>query len=425
MKIKDIQELFDSHKLDQVLKELICNNEIKTEKKRYQNVLKIMLEEFKDGDVHLFSAPGRCEIGGNHTDHQHGRVIAAALNADMIAAAKKTDVSIIRIHSIGFDIQPVNLQDCSIQPHEIHTTEALIRGIGARFQQLGYQVGGFEAVIDSKIPIGSGISSSASFEVLCAEIFNHLYNDGKIDPVNIAKIAQYAENIYFMKPCGLLDQMAISLGGFTFMDFYDKEKPVVEKLDFNFKDYGYTLLLTNTHEDHSDLSNEYASITEEMKMVANEMNQEVLGFTSKEEFINHIGQIKDHLKNDRSLIRALHFYQENERVLQQKNAIQRKDLLKLLVLMNQSGASSIQQLQNIYCTNQPDKQALSLGLAISADYLKEDGACRVHGGGFGGTLQAIVPEKLQKGYIERMQTVFGKRSVMVMHIRQKGGCKII
>lgn len=420
-----LSEHLASDQLNDAIARLICDSEVTSEKKRYCDLLNKANELYSDGDYHIVSAPGRTEVGGNHTDHNKGCVVAASVNLDSVALVKVNNTKIVNFKSEGFDILPVDLSDLSVQSNEVNKTESLIRGIAARFVQLGYRIGGFDAVSNSKVLPGSGISSSASFEVLVGEIFNHLFNDGKINPIEIAQISQYAENEYFGKPCGLMDQMAISVGGFTAIDFKDPAKPIVEKVDFDFKKAGYHLVITNTKGDHADLSGEYGAVPSEMKSVARELGHEVLRECELSELVHNIKPIRDSIHNDRALLRAIHFFKENQRAVDLKKALEAKDMDHVLELIRQSGQSSYMYLQNVTVPGSVKSQNLALALALSDVYLNGEGACRVHGGGFEGTIQAFVPTHLLNGYIELMKSVFGEDATHLMAIRNVGGVQLI
>lgn len=420
-----LSEHLASDQLNDAIARLICDSEVTSEKKRYCDLLNKANKLYGDGDYHIVSAPGRTEVGGNHTDHNKGCVVAASVNLDSVALVKVNNTKIVNFKSEGFDILPVDLSDLSVQSNEVNKTESLIRGIAARFVQLGYRIGGFDAVSNSKVLPGSGISSSASFEVLVGEIFNHLFNDGKINPIEIAQISQYAENEYFGKPCGLMDQMAISVGGFTAIDFKDPAKPIVEKVDFDFKKAGYHLVITNTKGDHADLSGEYGAVPSEMKSVARELGHEVLRECELSELVHNIKPIRDSIHNDRALLRAIHFFKENQRAVDLKKALEAKDMDHVLELIRQSGQSSYMYLQNVTVPGSVKSQNLALALALSDVYLNGEGACRVHGGGFEGTIQAFVPTHLLNGYIELMQSVFGEDATHLMAIRNVGGVQLI
>lgn len=425
MNKESLNELLASTQLDEAIANLICDSEVSSEKKRYVELLNKATDLYGDGDYHIVSAPGRTEVGGNHTDHNKGCVVAASVNLDSVAVVKSNNSSVVNFLSEGFEIKPVDLSDLSVKIDEINRTESLIRGIAARFVQLGYKVSGFDATSNSKVLPGSGISSSASFEVLVGEIFNHLFNEGKINAIEIAQIAQYAENEYFGKPCGLMDQMAISVGGFTAIDFADPTQPIVEKVDFDFKKAGYYLVITNTKGDHADLSGEYGAIPFEMKSVARELGHEVLRECDLNDLMQNITTIRSTLQNDRSLLRAIHFFRENERAKELKVALENKDMDKVLSLIRQSGQSSYMYLQNVTVPGSIKSQNLALALALSDVYLNGEGAFRVHGGGFEGTIQAFVPTHLLDGYIQLMQSVFGEDATHLMAIRSIGGTQII
>lgn len=424
MQLTEIKNQILDNSLDDQLKMVNASDDLKTIKKRYLSLINETNTKYGDGDYILLSASGRSEIGGNHTDHQHGKVLAAAVNMDNICLVKKNNSLIVDYTTLGFNIRPLDLNDLEINPAEKHTSEALIRGIAARFKQLGYKIGGFSGLGHCNVLMGSGISSSASFEILIAEIFNHLFNDGQINAIEIAKIAQYAENNYFLKPCGLLDQMAISVGGFVYINFKDPNSPIVEKIDFNFKDYGYNLVLVNTKGDHANLSDEYAAIPSEIKKVAKMFNVEVISDIELKDLISKIPNIRKEIKNDRAILRAIHVLNENELVDNEVTALKNKDIKTLFKLMKQSGNSSFKYLQNIYVSQSPQIQNLSLALALSESFLS-DGAYRVHGGGFEGTIQAIVSDQELDGYLKLMRAYFGDDSCFVVNIRPVGGYKII
>lgn len=425
MNYSKIIDLINDGKIDDKIRLMICDDDVSSERKRYLDMLDDAYKMFGDGDYHIISAPGRTEIGGNHTDHQHGKVIAASVNLDSVAVTKPNESGIVNFISSGFNIKPIDLSDLGIKEDEINHTESLIRGIAYRFLELGYKIGGFDALSNSKVLIGSGISSSASFEILVCEIFNHLFNEGMIDPVTLAKIAQYAENNYFMKPCGLLDQMAISVGGFTFMDFKDVKKPYVEKIDFDFRDYNYYLVLTNTKGDHAELSFEYAAIPNEMKAVAETMGHEFLSECDEESFYRNLNEIRKAVNNDRAILRAIHLFEENKRVDIEGNAIRNGDINLLLKTIRESGRSSYMYLQNVYPSSRPKSQSLAIALALSDQYLKDSGAFRVHGGGFEGTIQAFVKEDKLSQYLEMMHKLFGEDSTYLLSIRSVGGYCLI
>lgn len=389
---------------------------------RYKSLLQDYKNRFSDNDLHLFSAPGRTEIGGNHTDHNHGRVLAASINLDTIAAAAKTDDNKVAIYSDGYD-QPfiVALDKLDVKKEEEGTTNALIRGIADRFVTTGYNIGGFNACISSDVLVGSGLSSSASVEVLICTIFNAFYNEGKIPPETMAKVGQYAENVYFGKPCGLMDQMACAVGGIITIDFKEPKNPLVKKINIDFDKHQYSLIVVNTGGNHADLTDDYASVPAEMKSVANVFDTEVLRDVFIEDFLQKIPDLRNTV-GDRAVLRTLHFLDENERVTDQVAALEAGDFQKFLYLIEASGNSSFKWLQNIYTTKNIKEQGVTMALALTEKYIADigKGACRVHGGGFAGTIQVFMPNDHLNGYKKLMESVFGDRSVLVLKVRPCG-----
>ena len=420
MKYLELKNYVTSNKIDDLLSKIKGTNDLKKEKERYLNLIEKAYQRFGDGDYHLISSPGRTEIGGNHTDHQNGHVLAATINLDNICVVKKSEKNICTFIDDKFEDCIVDINNLKIVENEKNTSKSLIRGIAARLNELGYKIGGFETMCDSKVAIGSGMSSSACFEMMIVEIFNTLYNNEQITPINRALIGQYSENKYFGKACGLLDQTTISVGGFVAIDFKNPSNPTVESYDFNFKDYGYELILVNTKGDHADLSDEYSAIPKEMKDVAKELNGNVLTDINKEYFFENIKEIRNKIKNDRSILRAIHFFMEDERAISEKLAIENKDIEKLLDLINKSGKSSYMYLQNVYPSSMPKNQPLSIALAISDLILNDKGAYRVHGGGFGGTIQAVVPFELKEEYKKVLAHTFDDDSILELVIRPFG-----
>lgn len=376
-----------------------------------------------DREVELFSAPGRTEVGGNHTDHQLGCVLAGGVNLDVISVASKNDDMTVRIKSEGFDMDTVDMNVMIPQPNETEHAASLIRGVCARLSQLGYKIGGFDAYTTSNVLKGSGLSSSAAFEVLIGNMVSYLFNDGKIDAVTIAQVSQYAENEFFGKPSGLMDQMASSVGGFTAIDFADKEHPVIEKVDFDFASCNHSLCIVNTGGNHADLTSEYAAVTGEMRKVANFFGQDVLRKVDENEFYSKIGELRL-MFGDRAVLRAIHFYEDNARAQQERDALKAGKFDEFLELVNDSGRSSFMKLQNVYSSLNVAEQGLSLALALSGHVLGKRGAYRVHGGGFGGTIQAFVPNDLLEEYRNTIEQVFGHDSCYVLNIRPIGGTKI-
>lgn len=370
-----------------------------------------------------FSAPGRTEIGGNHTDHNHGHVLTAAVNLDIVGLAKKTGNNEIRLKSQEYNkIDQISLSDLSPR-REVSGSQALIRGICAKCLELGYQVGGFDCYTMTRVLKGSGLSSSAAFEILVVTIINHLFNDGKIDPITAAIIAQYAENVYFGKPSGLLDQMASSVAGFTSIDFKEPTKPVIEKVDFDFGACGYALCVVDTGGNHADLTDEYAAIPAEMKRVAAFFGKEFLRDVDETEFYERIGEIRKQT-GDRAVLRAMHFFADDRLAAAEAEALKTGDFGSFRKMIRASGRSSLERLQNVFAVVAPAEQGITLALALTERVLGEDGAFRVHGGGFAGTIQAFVPlEKLEE-YRSEMESVFGTGSCHILSVRQAGGVKV-
>ena len=377
---------------------------------------------FKSRPVKYFSSPGRIEISGNHTDHNHGKVIAASINLDSIAAASPNSNNKVVIYSEKYP-EPFIVDLCNTKPveEEKASTKALIRGIAAGFRNNGYNVGGFNAYLSSNVLVGSGLSSSASIEVLIGTIFNKFYNDGKVSSEEIAFISQYAENKYFGKPCGLMDQVACITGGIVEIDFYNPEKPIIKKIDFDFQATGYKLVVVDTEANHANLTEDYAAIPEEMKRVAKYFNKEYCSEITLEEVFNQIKLLRE-VVGDRAILRAIHFLEENKRVEKQICALNKDNFEAFLSLVNESGNSSYKYLQNIYTPQNVNEQSVSLALAMSDIFIREKGkgACRVHGGGFAGTIQVFLPEELIEGYKSYISKIFKEDSVKVLSIRHYG-----
>jgi galactokinase len=392
---------------------------------RFNNLSNTFVKIFNLSPTNYFSTPGRTEISGNHTDHNLGKVIAASINLDSIACVTQND-SIVEIYSEGYENHfVVKLDSLNVISSEVGTTNSLIRGIASRFVQLGYNIGGFKACVTSDILQGSGLSSSASIEVLIGTIFNHLYNEGKITPEEIAKVGQYAENIYFKKPCGLMDQMACAIGGIISIDFSDPDNPAVDKLDFEFQSTNYKLVVVDTEGSHSNLIGDYAAIPFEMKQVANYFGKEYCSEISFEELLFKVKSLREEV-SDRAILRALHFLEENKRVDQQKDALKKNNFDKFLQLVNESGNSSFKYLQNIFSPKEIERQEVSLALALSDIFIKQNGkgACRVHGGGFAGTIQLFLPNDLIEDYKKFITKVFSNNSVKVLSIRNFGSVEV-
>ena len=387
--------------------------------RRFSDLVNKHKELFKRDDIMLFSASGRTEIAGNHTDHNLGLVIGASINLDTIACVSKRDDNRVIIASEGFPVVDVDISDLEIKEEEKNTTHALIRGIAKAFEQRGIKVSGYQANTTTRVLKGSGLSSSAAIEVLAAEIFNNIYASDSLSPVEIAKIGQYAENVYFGKPSGLLDQLSCAHGGIVGIDFKDPKNPVVTPLEFDFEEHGYALIITDTKGNHADLTHEYAAVPPEMRSVAAFFNKENLREVDYKDFIKNFSQIRAKLNNDRALLRAYHFFKENERVSLMLKELKEEAVDTFLMLVDESGNSSYKYLQNVYPSSHPEDQGLSLALAMSEDVLEGEGASRVHGGGFAGTIQAYVPHYMLDSYIDRMESIFGKGCSVRIEIRKR------
>ena len=370
-----------------------------------------------------FSAPGRTEIGGNHTDHQRGRVLAAAVNLDTRAAVRLNGTNVIRILSKGYPLCEVNLTELTPVESEINTTMALIRGVAARFVQLGCKVEGFDAYCESTVLPGSGLSSSAAYEVLIGTIINHMFFDGKATQPEVAMIGQYAENVFFGKPCGLMDQMASSVGNLITIDFFDKENPVIESVNFDFASCGHALCIIDSGADHADLTDEYAAVPGEIKAVAACYGKEVLTQIAEEDFYARIPELRKTC-GDRAVMRAIHFYQENARVPKQVAALNTGDFDAFLSLVKQSGYSSYMYLQNVIPAGYKQHQDVAVSLALCEHYLAGKGAYRVHGGGFAGTVQAFVPFEILDSFKSGIDAALGEGACHILSIRPQGGVEM-
>ena len=367
-----------------------------------------------------FSAPGRTEIGGNHTDHQRGRVLAAAVNLDTVAAVRSNGTDTIRMLSEGYPLCEVNLKELTPKEDEINSTPALIRGVAARFTQLGCQVQGFDAYCESTVLPGSGLSSSAAYEVLVGTIINHLFFDTKVSQPEIAQIGQYAENVFFGKPCGLMDQTASAVGGLVTIDFFDKENPVIKSVNFDFASCGHALCIIDSRASHADLTDEYAAIPGEIKTICAHFGKDVLTQLDEADFYAAIPALREKC-GDRAVMRAVHFYQENARVPRQVAALENGDFEGFLALVKQSGYSSWMYLQNVIPAGYKAHQDMAIALALCEHYLNSRGAYRVHGGGFAGTVQAFVPVEILDSFVAGIDGALGEGACHVLSIRPQGG----
>lgn len=370
-----------------------------------------------------FSAPGRTEISGNHTDHQRGRVLAGAVNLDTQAAVRVNGTDKIRIQSKGYPMCQVELSQLEPVESEINSTPALVRGVAARFVQLGCQVQGFDAYVESTVLPGSGLSSSAAYEVLVGTIINHLFFDAKVSQPEIAQIGQYAENVFFGKPCGLMDQTASAVGGLVTIDFADKDHPVIRPVGFDFSTTGHALCIIDSRADHADLTDEYAAVTRELKEVSRFFGKEVITEIPEEEFYAGLSKLRE-VCPDRAVMRAIHEYNENRRVPQQVECLERGDFEGFLKLTKESGFSSWMYLQNVIPLGYVDQQAMAVALALCEHYLQGKGAYRVHGGGFAGTVQAFVPVEILESFRQGIDGALGEGACHVLDIRPQGGVKM-
>ena len=378
---------------------------------------------FGGAPARYFSAPGRTEIGGNHTDHQRGRVLAAAVNLDTVAAVRENGTDMIRILSAGYPRCEINVKELTPQEQEINSTPALIRGVAARFVQLGCEVKGFDAYCESTVLPGSGLSSSAAYEVLIGTIINHLFFDGRVSQAEVAQIGQYAENVFFGKPCGLMDQTASAVGNLVTIDFFDKDHPEIKPVAFDFSSCGHALCIVDSGADHADLTDEYAAIPGEIKNVAAHFGKDVLTQIEEKEFFAAIPALREKC-GDRAVLRAVHFYQENARVPKQVAALERGDFDTFLKLVKESGYSSYMYLQNVIPAGYKAHQDVALALAMCEHFLAGKGAYRVHGGGFAGTVQAFVPFEILDAFCAGVDGVLGAGACHVLSIRPQGGVEM-
>ena len=392
---------------------------------RYEEAIGIFEERFGEGGLpEIYSAPGRTEVGGNHTDHQRGEVLAASINRDAIAVVRKTEGNKVSVISGSYDMIEIDLSDLSKDDGEEGTTTALIKGVLAGLSERGYKIGGFDAYVTSDVLIGAGLSSSAAFETLIGTIISGLYNDMGIDAVVIAAVGQYAENHYFGKPCGLMDQMACSVGNMVHIDFRHPDHPEVEKVEFDFTKTGYSLCITDTKGSHSDLTADYAAVPAEMKEVASILGHEVLRPVQLDDILNNIDVLREKA-GDRAVLRAIHFVEETKRAGLEAKALQDGDLWEFLKLVRMSGNSSFKYLQNVYTNNDITHQNVSVALAVSDAVLGSDEVARVHGGGFAGTIQAFVKNEHAKAYQDTMDKIFGEGSCDILKIRKYGGIRVV
>mgnify|MGYP003291464523 CR=1 FL=1 len=400
------------------------NHVIEKQQQRYERAVQAFHEFFPTRtDIKIYSAPGRTEIGGNHTDHQRGIVLAGAVNLDVIAIVSFHNEGVIRVKSEGYVLAEIQLSN--LNPNEKDDgTMSLVKGVVTKFKEKNVTVEGFDMYTTSDVICGGGISSSAAFETLVGTVIDQKYNAGKSTPFEIAQYGWFAENVFFGKKCGLLDQTVSSYGGLVSIDFKDDSSPVIEKIDFDFEKYGYTLCVTDTKSSHENLTDDYVAIREEMKQVANYFDCEVLSEVDEKEFFSFVPNLRSFC-SDRAIMRAMHFFGETKRAKEEANALKKEDINEFLSLVNESGISSGNLLQNLYSNKTPTEQAIPLAIAMSKSILKNRGAVRVHGGGFAGTIQAFVPTEMVQEYKESIERIFGDGSCHQMKIRPVGGIEIL
>lgn len=425
MDIRVLQERLSNGYYDELLRDVyVDEKQIQYNSDRFSDAVKRFMDLYGEHDISIFSAPGRSEICGNHTDHQRGEILAASINLDAIAVVALTDEKAIRLVSEGYEEVCVDLNDLEYKEKEKESTKALIKGVLKGAVDRGYKIGGFCAYVTSDVLIGAGLSSSAAFETLMGTIISYLFNGGAIDCVTNAVIGQYAENKYFGKPCGLMDQMACSVGNLVHVDFDKSLNDSIEKIDFDLSKHGYSLCITDTKGSHADLTHEYAAIPDEMKAVAACFNREVLRGIEVRDIMEKMSELRERC-GDRAVLRAMHFVNENQRVRDCVDALKREDTGGFLRCIRASGDSSFKYLQNVYCSSDTEHQNVSLALAVSEFLLQDDGVCRVHGGGFAGTIQAFVRDEAVDRYVEGMNSVMGQKACKVLKIRKYGGIKLM
>ena len=425
MEHSDLETRLRAGAFDEMLDRLYGRNRREEAQDRCAAVMAGFTKTFESQPEALFSAPGRTELGGNHTDHQHGRVLAAGVDLDILAAAAPNQSGMIRVQSQGYPLIVVDLHELSPKAGEENTSAALIRGVAARMAALGcpLQNAGLDAYMVSSVPGGSGLSSSAAFEVLIGTMLNDLFWDGRCTPVEIAQIGQYAENVFFGKPCGLMDQTASSVGGVVAIDFADTAHPVVEQIGLDLTAQGYALCILDSGAGHADLTSEYAAITDELKAVCRYFGKEVLREVPEEDFLAALPQVRK-AAGDRAVNRAFHIYAENRRAEAEAQALRDGDFDRFLALVRDSGRSSAMYLQNVIPTGQTTAQELMVTIALCESILAGRGAVRVHGGGFGGTAQAFVPLDMLEIFKEKTEAALGAGSCHVVTIRPVGGARV-
>ena len=393
---------------------------------RFQNLADNFARIYKHDHADFFTSPGRTEIIGNHVDHNGGKVIAGSINLDTIGAAAPNGTNVIHITSEGYRDEIVVDLDKISRANYPKGTFALVAGMMEGAKKNGFQAAGFDAYVSTNVIAAAGVSSSASFEMLICVIIDYFFNDSKMTYTDYAKIGQYAENVYFGKPCGLMDQMACAVGGLIYIDFFDKANPVIKQVPVDFEAHQYSLCIVDTKGSHADLTDDYAAIPVEMKQVANYFGEELLSRVSEEDFISKVGEMRASGKvNDRAVLRALHFYTEQDRVAEGVAALENQEFDHFLDVIKRSGDSSFKLLQNIYSAKDPLTQNVSIALGFSEKFIGKNGVCRVHGGGFAGTIQAFVKNAAVAEYKKNIESIFGEGACHVLKVRPYGGIKVV
>ncbi len=420
----DLLRALEQGAFDERLAVLYSADRLLEARNRAVRAIRTLAEQFGSlNDSALFSGPGRTEIGGNHTDHQHGRVLCGSVDLDMLACAAPNGLRVVRVQSEGYPALEIDLDDLAPKKEEENTSAALVRGVAAKIKELGYELSGFDACANSTVLSGSGLSSSAAYETLLGNIFNHFCCGDKLDPIDIAKIGQYAENVYFGKPCGLMDQMGSSVGGAVFIDFNDPADPIVERVDYDFSKSGHALCIVDTCSSHGDLTDDYAAVTREMGAVAAYFGKAVLRDVTEADFRAELPALRKEC-GDRAVLRAMHFYNDDRRAVLEAEALKAGDFDRFLTLVNASGLSSALHLQNNWSIGDTRHQAVPLALAVASELLDGTGALRVHGGGFAGTIQAFVPNDRLDRFKAGMEALLGQGKCHILHIRPQGGCVV-
>lgn len=423
--VVQIMEEMKAGKFKELLKDIyVDEGMISSQESRYVKALEQYIRIYGEHEVEIYSAPGRSEVGGNHTDHQHGMVLATSINLDAVAIVNKNEDSLVKVVSEGYGMIELSAEELEKNPAEESTSIGLIRGVLSGLKRRGYKVGGFNAYVTSDVLNGAGMSSSAAFETIIGTIISGLFNDMSISMVEIAQAGQFAENVFFGKPCGLMDQTACAVGGLIHIDFADPAKPVVEKVEVDFEAHKYSLCIVDTKGSHHDLTDDYAEIPEEMKLVAEFFGKEFLREVDEKDFFANIAMLRKKM-GDRPVLRALHFFGDNARVAAQVKALHLGEFDKFLCMIKESGDSSFKYLQNIYTNKDVQNQSMSIALAVSEAVLGEHGVCRVHGGGFAGTIQAFVENDYVETYRNALDNVFGEGACHVLKVRKYGGMKVL